>query len=155
MQVRELMRAEPRSCRPDDTLAAAGKLMAEVGCGFLPVISEKGDVIGVITDRDICCGLTTHDALPSSMRVRETMSQEVFSTFEEDDVSNALHTMRTGRVRRLPVVDSDWNLRGVLSLDDVVLAARSASEKTHTGPNYDDVARTLQAINDYPTLAIF
>ena len=155
MQVRELMRAEPRSCRPGDTLASAGRLMAEVGCGFLPVISEKGDVIGVVTDRDICCGLTTRDVLPSAVHVRDVMSQEVFSSFEEDDLSNALHTMRSGRVRRLPVVDSDWNLRGVLSLDDVVLAARSEEDKAYTGPKYEDVARTLQAINDHPTLAIF
>jgi CBS domain-containing protein len=155
MQVRELMRAEPRSCGPDDTLASAGGLMAEVGCGFLPVISERGDVIGVITDRDICCGLTTRDALPSKVHVRDVMSQEVFSSFEEDDLSNALHTMRTGRVRRLPVVDSDWNLRGVLSLDDVVLAARSEEDKTYSGPKYEDVARTLQSINEHPALAIF
>jgi len=155
MQVRELMRAEPRSCSPDDTLATAGRRMADVGCGFLPVVAERGDVIGVITDRDICCGLTTRDALPSQVKVRDVMSQEVFSSFEEDDLSNALHTMRTGRVRRLPVVDSDWNLRGILSLDDVVLAARSEEDKTYRGPKYDDVARTLQAINDHPTLAIF
>ncbi|HEX3529161.1 MAG TPA: CBS domain-containing protein, partial [Thermoanaerobaculia bacterium] len=61
MKVRDIMRREARVCSLETTLDVAGRVMAEVGCGVLPVLSGSGQVAGVVTDRDICLALTTQD----------------------------------------------------------------------------------------------
>jgi CBS domain-containing protein len=120
-------------------------MMAEAGCGFLPVL-ENGRVIGVVTDRDICLALARLDRRPALTEVREVMSRELFSCDVSAEVGVALGAMRAHGVRRLPVLDAKGKLQGVLSLDDVALAARTFETEGFTGPLYPDIATTLQAI---------
>jgi CBS domain-containing protein len=141
----EVMRRNPRVCDPHQTLADAGETMAGVDCGVLPVVGGRGQVIGVITDRDVCLALTTSDRRPSEVAVYEVMSGHVYTCRSDDDLRSALQTMREHHVRRLPVVDAEGVIEGILSLDDVVLHARA--EQEFTGPFHGDVADTLKAIN--------
>jgi len=154
MKVRHLMRAEPRTCGPNDDLATAGRIMAEVGCGFLPVLDDNDDIVGVLTDRDVCCGVSVRDVNPSSLEVREMMTRGVHTVLEDDEMTQALRAMRRGRVRRLPVVNTKGELLGILSLDDIVLAARTSPEENYGAPDYEEIGRTLQAINEQPKLAV-
>jgi CBS domain-containing protein len=154
MKVREVMRSEPRVSFKGETLAAAGRTMVQVGCGVLPVVDEERCVVGVITDRDICCHLATRDLRPSETSVAKAMSEMVFSCSDEDEISTALTIMRGYKVRRLPVVDDNSRLLGMLSLDDIVLKARAFEAEGSTAPYYGEVARTLKAIAEHPGLAV-
>jgi len=145
MKVRDIMRRDVHSCSPRTTLEAAGRTMAGAGCGFLPVVAE-GRVTGVLTDRDVCVTLARLDRRPSQVEVQAAMNREVHSCAVDEDVRTSLWRMREHGVRRLPVLDAGARLQGVLSLDDVALAARAFEGEGFTGPLYPDVAETLQAI---------
>lgn len=154
MRVYSVMKREPSTCAPETDLAAAGRMMARVGCGFLPVVDAGRRVVGVITDRDICLSLANRDEKPSAVRVQDVVSGEIYSCSSEDELTEALNTMREFGVRRLPVVDLENRLEGILSLDDIVLESRALGSEQFTGPFYSDIARTLKAICSHPMPAM-
>ena len=139
MQVREIMTMEPTGCTPLTSLAVAASRMAEANCGILPVVNDKGVLVGVITDRDICLALSRTNRNALNVSVREVMTQKVVSVQPSDDLRQALARMRAARVRRVPVVDEAGHVTGLLSLDDVVgrrppvgdLGAREIVETLH------------------------
>ena len=153
MKVRDLMRREPRVCTPGAHLARVGQIMEQTGSGFLPVIGDQDRVVGVITDRDLALAVATRDRKPSEIEVRSVMSGEVYACGPDDDIGEALQVMRERKVRRLPVLDSH-GLAGILSLDDVVLEARTVAVEGFTGPFDTDIARTLKEINAHRTPAL-
>lgn len=148
MKVREVMIKAPCSCGPETTLEEAAFLMRRHSCGFLPVIGDGGNVIGVITDRDICIALGTRNRKASDVRVWDVMPHKLFTCMEGDDIHSALNTLRGARVRRLPVVDRDGALVGVLSIDDIVLHAREHLVRRDI--SYADVENTYKAIRGLP-----
>jgi len=151
MKVEQIMRGEARTVSPGSNLAAAGRLMAEVGCGVLPVVGEAGRVVGVVTDRDLCLALARLDRRPSEITVAQVMGREVHACAVGDDLQRALATMATFHVRRLPVLSPDGALHGILSLDDVALHAHAQVAAELGDVLYADVARTLAAICEHPT----
>lgn len=152
MKVRDLMRSHPSVAFVGQSLHKVGSIMAQVGCGVLPVLGEGDVVVGVITDRDLCLALASRDVRPSEALVQEAMSAPVHTCGPDQEIEQALATMRQNRVRRLPVVDAEGQLKGLLSFDD---AALEAHESGPEGPLYAEIARTLQSINrrDLPTPA--
>lgn len=154
MKVSDVMKGQPRTVGLAESVGTAGRTMAEVGCGVLPVIDGDGQVLGMITDRDICCALAGRDQLPSQVMVREVMSTPVVSCRPEVPIGEALATMRRHKVRRLPVVDDHNRLEGLLALDDVVLEAKLLETEHFTGPLYVEIAETLKQIVSHPTLAV-
>lgn len=144
MRVTDVMRREPLVATPGMSLERVGRLMAEVDCGFLPVVVDGGEVAGVITDRDVCLALTTRGRRPADLEVRQVMSGEVWSCGADEELTSALRVMAERKVHRLPVVDEDKHLAGVLSIDDVLVEARPHGEGGH--PSFEDVAATLQQI---------
>ena len=122
MKVKELMTAEPRTCTPDTTLAVAAQLMWESDCGILPVVDD-GELVGVVTDRDMYIALATRNALASHLRVGVVATTRVHTCEPEEDVHAALATMKTHRVHRLPVVGFGGTVLGIISMNDIVLAA--------------------------------
>lgn len=146
MKVREVMNHDVMVCDMDMDLSKAGEIMAAAGCGILPVLDAERKVIGVLTDRDICLALATANRKASTMQVREVTDGKVFSCHQGNDVRDALRMMADYRVRRLPVVDDDGHLEGILCLDDVVLKAQAFESEGFTGPFFSDVATTLRAI---------
>lgn len=146
MKVRDIMKHEPCVTTPGSTLAEVGRIMADAGCGFLPVRGHGQHVVGVLTDRDVALAVTTRGELAAEIEVRDVMSAPVHACSPDDDIRDALGLMREHRVRRLPVV-SDGRLEGILSLDDVVLEAQAVETERFHGPFYSDITRTLKAIN--------
>jgi CBS domain-containing protein len=128
MRVRDIMTAEVRSCRPDSTLAQAAAAMWDRDCGTIPVVNDEGKVVGMITDRDICFGAATTHRTLDRIAVREVATGTVHSCLAGDDVRAALETMKKQQVRRLPVVDENGHLRGILSMNDIVLHAGGKPE---------------------------
>ena len=120
MTAQELMSKPVYTCHPDTDLAAVTEIMWQRDCGFVPVVTATGTLVGVITDRDICMASATRHETPEAMSVRDTMASQVFSCRTEDEVDTALETMRANQVHRLPVVDGDERLAGVISFSDIV-----------------------------------
>jgi CBS domain-containing protein len=125
MKVRHIMTIDVSSCQPEDSLAAAAKAMWDRDCGILPVLTSDGRVIGMITDRDICMAVATKGRTADRIAVREVSAWNVYSCLADDDTRAALETMKTRKVRRLPVVDEQGHLKGILSMNDVVLHANA------------------------------
>jgi CBS domain-containing protein len=150
MQVRDVMRRNPRFTRPGASLAEAGRLMEKVGCGVLPVVGEGEEerVVGVITDRDVCLAVAARDRRPSEVTVREVISGELHSCHPGDSLRDALVAMSDCRVRRLPVVEHGGRLVGILSLDDVAVAAHGRGAGEAEEPTDAEVVATLRAVAD-------
>jgi CBS domain-containing protein len=144
MKVRDLMSSQTSFCGPGASLAAAAECTWRNGVGFLPVVGEGGNVIRVITDRDIGIALGTGDRRPSAWMVKEVMSAKPFTCTPEEDVRCALKTMLAQRIRRLPVIDREGTLLGILSIDDVALKAQESGSKNDI--RCKDVVNTYQAI---------
>lgn len=146
MKVKEIMTANPKACTLTDNLSEAARLMWEADCGIVPVVAEGGKVVGLITDRDICMAAMTKGRNESSIAIDDVISGKLFICKPEDDIHSALNTMRENKVRRLPVVNADGKLAGMLSMNDVVLKAAEVGDKKATGLSYDDVVNTYKSI---------
>ncbi len=120
MKVTKLMTRAVRTCRADDDMRVAARIMWETDCGCVPVVDEGGHAIAMITDRDLCMAAFTQNQKLADMRVASAMSQELFTCGQDDSITDAERTMRLRQVRRLPVVDSNRTLLGVISLADIV-----------------------------------
>jgi CBS domain-containing protein len=145
MLVEQLMTREVEACRPDSTLAAVADIMWRRDCGVVPVVDKEGRVVGVVTDRDICIALASRGQTAHEVGAAEVMSREVHACTADDDVDEALALMRRARVRRLPVLDGQSKLAGVLSLRDVILNARRGGGKRHVSRG--DAFRTMRAVS--------
>jgi CBS domain-containing protein len=104
-------------------LASAARLMLKAHVGTLPVVNLHRVVTGMLTDRDIAMAVATRRRKPSDIAVHEAMSSRVRACLAHEDVLAALRLMEQARVRRLPVLDPDGHLVGVLSIDDILLRA--------------------------------
>ena len=127
MKVREIMTSDVKTCRPETNLAEVVKLMWERDCGVLPIVNANGTVFGMITDRDICVAIATRGQTADRIAVRDVTAGKACTCAPDDDAIAALQTMKSQRVRRLPVVDAEGRLTGILSLNDVVTHAGAAS----------------------------
>lgn len=120
MLVKEIMKKEIGTCRSTEDLACASRVMQTYDCGFVPVVDSTGKVAGVVTDRDICLAIgPNRQRTPSHIPLSERMSHPVYSCLPGENVKVALATMANHHVRRLPVIDGEGHLQGVLSLDDI------------------------------------
>jgi IMP dehydrogenase len=121
--------------------------MYENDCGSLPVVSDGGTTIGMITDRDIAIALGTQNRQASVISVKEVMSGKLFSVSPGEDIHTALKLMRKEKVHRLPVIDAEGRLEGILSLNDVALQAKHVDGKAEL--NYEDVVSTLKSVCEH------
>ena len=131
MKVKDLQTSDVRACTPDTNLATAAQIMWDCDCGAVPVVDEERTLVGMITDRDICIATATRSAAPANLAVRDVMSSgQVYFCRPDDEVRSVLGTMGTHRVRRLPVIDRQNKLIGIVSLNDLVRRAeyRSGAE---------------------------
>jgi CBS domain-containing protein len=140
MKVKDIMTADPRCCTVATNLGEAAALMLDGDCGMLPVTAD-GKLIGIVTDRDLYIALATRNARAGELTVGEVVQAPAYTCGPDDDVEVALATMKQHRVRRLPVEGFGGTVQGVISLNDIVLAAGSRK------PIRDaEVAEVLRAI---------
>ena len=130
MKVQDVMTAEVRTCRPDSNLSAAAMQMWNGDCGALPVLADGGELVGMITDRDICIAAATKHRDPEKIRVDEVISGKAYSCSPETEIHDALNLMQEKRVRRLAVINSnDGKLAGILSMNPTIVANRPSGER--------------------------
>ena len=127
MKVKELMTTDVKRCSLETNLAAAAKIMWEGDCGAVPVTDESDHVVGVITDRDICIAAATRPRTEGEIPAKELISKELYTCAPDDEVRVALGTMQARKVRRLPVVERDGRLVGIVSIHDIAVQSRSKS----------------------------
>lgn len=117
MKVREFMTRDVESVEPGLSLLDAAHRMRVYAIGALPVCAA-GRVVGMLTDRDIVTRAVAVDADVEKTRVKDVMSREPVCCREDQEISEAAGIMERKKVRRLPVIDEDGELAGILSLDD-------------------------------------
>ncbi|HYL99340.1 MAG TPA: CBS domain-containing protein [Blastocatellia bacterium] len=145
MKVSDVMTREPRSCSRETNLASAVEILWMNDCGCLPVIDENCKVIGIVTDRDISIATATRDRKPSEITVGEVISGAVECCHPDDDVTAALQKMQAHRVRRIPVINREGVLEGILSLNDIALNAQESRSRLGL-ITYEDLGKTLKSI---------
>jgi CBS domain-containing protein len=144
VRVSEAMTRDVRLTTPDETIQKAARLMASLDAGVLPV-GENDRLVGMITDRDIAIRGVAQGKGPRT-KVREVMTADVKYCFDDQDVEEVTRNMADIQVRRLPVVNHDKRLVGILSLSDIAIShdgmgaaealsgiARPGGQHTQTG----------------------
>ena len=141
MKIHEIMSEPVVTCTPDTTLSAAARLMRDADYGTLPVIDAQGRVAGIITDRDICLAVAGSARNPSHIAVHEVMTRRLVTAQATDTIHLALGAMKSARVRRLPVLDTFGHLKGILSIEDVVVRGLETG-----GVGTDEIVMALRAM---------
>ena len=136
-KVREVMTDNPRCVTPETLVSEAARLMKSEDVGSLPIL-EGEKVTGVITDRDIVIRAVAEEKDPRGMPVREVASRELVTIRPDEDLSEALKLMASYQVRRLPVVDEDNTLVGVLAQADIAMEGK----ETDFAHMVEDISRT-------------
>jgi CBS domain-containing protein len=135
MKVRDAMSRDVCIASPGQTIRQAAAMMAEIDAGILPV-GDNDRLVGMITDRDIAIRAVAEGKSPDTP-VAEVMSREVLYCFDDQDLDDVASNMGDVQVRRLPVVNRDKRLVGIISLGDV---ARHEDAKT--------VGRTVEHVSE-------
>lgn len=123
MLVREIMTPKMESISPKATLREAAQRMRSLEVGSLAVM-EDGKLVGIVTDRDICCRGVADGYEPVVTAVREIMSRDISFCFSDDAVTEAVRQMEDHRIRRLAVLNRDKSIAGFLSVDDLAHYSR-------------------------------
>jgi CBS domain-containing protein len=133
MKVREIMTATPACCTPDATASHAAQMMKEQDTGIIPIVESEYSrkVIGVVTDRDLCLMVVAEGRNPESVTVKEVMTSDVIACRPDADVEKAVALMRENRIRRIPVLDADWMILGIVSMADLLQRSDLPSGETH------------------------
>src|ERR1700693_2636139 len=146
MRVKDVMVRTAASCKPQSNLAEATEILWNRNCVMLPVLNSQGDVIGVVTDGDICIALGTRNRLAGEIPVEEIISWKLFLCKPDEDIRSALMTMAREQVRRLPVINAEGKLEGILSMDDVILHADRTTPGKTADLTCDEVVETLKNV---------
>ncbi|WP_292083424.1 MULTISPECIES: CBS domain-containing protein [unclassified Brevundimonas] len=136
MKIRDVMSKDVQVARPNDTLQEVAARMAAGDFGFIPV-ADGENLVGAITDRDITVRAVAAGAAPNA-RVVEFLSRDALVVRADDDLKIALDLMSSRQVRRLPVVDKDGRLVGVVSLGDL---STRVKEK-YAGEALEEISRS-------------
>jgi CBS domain-containing protein len=129
MKVSEAMSREVRLANPDDPIREAARAMREIDVGAVPV-GENDRLVGMITDRDIAVRAVGEDRSPDTP-VREVMTRDIQYCFDDEDIEDVCEKMADHQIRRLPVVNREKRLVGILSLGDLAKKADGADYAGH------------------------
>jgi CBS domain-containing protein len=120
MRVSECMSTDVQICSPDDTIRSVARTMRDIDAGSMPV-GENDRLVGMITDRDICIRAIAEGMGPET-KVRQVMSSSPRWCYEDEEIETVSEQMAEFKIRRLPVLNREKRLIGVISLGDVALA---------------------------------
>jgi CBS domain-containing protein len=137
--IRDFMTPNPVTVSEKDSIRDVARIMAREDTGVVPVVEGK-KVIGMITDRDIVVRLVALGKDPSNARVNEAMTKNVRAIKEDSTVHDALQLMSSAQIKRMPVVNSNNEIVGIISMGDI------ATDKTQSG----NVGKTVEKISEAP-----
>jgi CBS domain-containing protein len=137
MKIQEIMTSNVKVARPNESIQCAARAMRSLDVGVLPVCDGER-LVGMLTDRDIAIRAVADGTDPKSSLVKDSMSPEIIYCFEDDDAHEAEHVMQERKIRRLPVLNRNKRLVGIISLGD--LATRTHEAQT--------VGETLEKVSE-------
>lgn len=135
MKIRDCMSSDVRLAKPEDSIQVAATMMAEIDVGAIPV-ADSDKLVGMITDRDIAIRAVAVGKGPDS-KISDIMSNDVKYCYEDEDTERVLDNMGDNQLRRLPVLNREKRLVGIVSIGD--LAVKTSSDKT--GEALGDISR--------------
>ena len=144
MKVDAAMTPEVRLVKPDQTIREAAQLMAEIDAGAIPV-TENDRLVGMITDRDIAIRAVAQGKSPDT-RIRDVMSTGILYCFDDQELDDVARNMGKNQVRRLPVINRDKRLVGILALGDLAsnedakAVGRTVSQVSEHGGKHSQTA---------------
>ncbi len=133
-----VMTRNPQCVTQKDSLQDVARLMLDCDCGALPVVGENEKLIGMITDRDIVVRVIAEGRDCSQATVRDAMTEEAHSVRENDSLESVFRIMRDNKVRRVPVVDENQRVIGIVAQADLALDTSRDRE----------VGKTVEAISE-------
>jgi CBS domain-containing protein len=138
MKIREVMSPNPVSCLPTDIAQLVARIMCERGIGSVPVVMDQDSrkLVGLITDRDLCCSVVVDGLDPKTTTIEKFMTLNPVTCQEGDDIEHCEHLMQEHQVRRIPVVDAEGGVIGIVAQADLALKDKS-----------DRVSKTVAAIS--------
>ena len=145
--VTDLMTQPVTACRPWDSLNDAAHLMWLRDCGCVPVVDDAARLVGMLTDRDICLAAHTRGGTLAAIPIGAAMSRVLASCRPDDELGVVHRMMAERRVRRIPVVDDEGVLVGIVSLCDLARAAAPDARDSLVGVSDDAVLKTLACIS--------
>jgi CBS domain-containing protein len=138
MKIREVMSPNPVSCLPTDSAQRVARIMCERSIGSVPVVMDQASrkLVGLITDRDLCCSVVADGLDPKTTTIETFMSLNPVTCQESDDIEHCEHLMQEHQIRRIPIVDAKGGVIGIVAQADLALKDKS-----------DRVSKTVAAIS--------
>ena len=126
MNCREVMTDNPVCCLPSDTVGQAARIMRREDVGPVPVVNDDQhkQLIGIVTDRDLALKVVAESRDPNHTMVSDVMTSTIIACRETDDASTAIKAMEEHQIRRIPVVDEEGKIVGIISQADVATRIR-------------------------------
>jgi CBS domain-containing protein len=147
MNVSQLMNRSVETCGPDESLADAARRMWNSDIGCLAVVDGEGNVLGMVTDRDVCMAALMEGRPLHDIAVSRAMSKEVHCCAPSDSLIAAEEQMRSRQVRRLPVLDAAGQLVGMVSLNDLAREAERHVGRKGRAVSAEEITVTLAAVS--------
>jgi len=145
MKVSELMTRDVVSCKMDHPLSCSAKIMWDHDCGCVPIVDDEQRVVGMITDRDICMGALSRGQPLHEIHVGHAATTSVICVPQDASLETAEALMRKHQIRRLPVVDRESKLVGIVSMNDIARHMEATTTRSNALSG-DLIAQTLAAI---------
>lgn len=142
ISLRDVMTRNPECVTEGDNILKAAQLMVQCDCGAIPVVSEDGKPLGIITDRDIVVRVIAKGSDVQSAAVRDVMTRSVKSVHESDSIEDVRNVMSRHQVRRVPVLDNDEKIVGIVALADL------ATDLPQRGDQEVKLAETVEEISE-------
>jgi len=147
MRVQDLFIRDVATCHLETDLRHVAQLMQERACGAIPVVDHADRVVGMVTDRDMALALAASDHPATRMYAGDIVSRPVHTILRTATLSEALEAMHRHRVRRMPVVDPDGTICGLLSLTDLILAAEDPRLAGPEALTYPELMQMLKGVS--------
>ena len=123
MQLSQILTRDVETIGPDTSVREAAQRMRSMDVGSLPVCDGR-TLLGMVTDRDLAIRVLAEGRDPNATRVQDAMTPDVCYAFEDDDVQRAAEIMKENQIRRLPVLDREKHLVGIVALGDIATTGK-------------------------------
>jgi CBS domain-containing protein len=148
VRIEDIMTRDVRACSPDDTMGEAAQVMWENDCGCVPIVDDAQRVVGIITDRDLAMAAHLQGVALRDSRVSSAMARDVKCCSPRDTPAMVQAMMQQYRIRRVPVVDEQKRLLGIITLGDLAYAMSSQQTLGGDGMTWTAIAHTLAAVSE-------
>ncbi|MEZ5345580.1 MAG: CBS domain-containing protein [Pyrinomonadaceae bacterium] len=146
MKVEKIMTKNVGTCSTGENLGKAVFIMWQKDCGVVPVLDADEKVIGMITDRDVCIALTSRNQRASEVLVNDLTHGNLISCSPKDSVKSVLRTMAKHKIKRLPVTGKKGNLKGIISIADILRLKKKKSLRKSLAKTLEEISKPASIV---------